>query len=92
MKGGVGTVFDLMNAANRLASDDPESANKYWEGAKKRARDIADENFRKTWADPDIDDFESDDEHHFQENPTAERKRSRGSQRNMTEEQKVERR
>jgi len=57
MKGGVGTVFDLMNAANRLASDDPESANKYWEGAKKRARDIADENFRKTWADPDIDDF-----------------------------------
>jgi hypothetical protein len=42
--------------------------------------------------DPDIDDFESDDEHHFQENPTAERKRSRGSQRNMTEEQKVERR
>jgi len=42
--------------------------------------------------DPDIDDFESDDEHHFQDNPTAERKRSRGSARNMTEEQKVERR
>ena len=57
MKGGAGTVFDLMNAANRLASDDPEGANEYWEGAKKRARDIADENFRQTWADPDIDDF-----------------------------------
>ena len=57
VKGGVGTVFDLMNAANRLASDDPEAANDYWEAAKKRARDIADENFRQKWNDPDIDDF-----------------------------------
>jgi len=57
VKGGAGAVFDLMNAANRLASDDPEAANEYWEGAKKRVREIADENFRQTWGDPDIDDF-----------------------------------
>jgi|TARA_R110000824_G_scaffold142125_1_gene309041 hypothetical protein len=68
VKGGVGTAIDLMNAADRLASDDPEAANQYWEESKARMRSIADANFRRDHDDPDMDDIYVKN---FEESPTG---------------------